>query len=87
MRLMEDVTVSQNDIVGALIGVLVDENVLDATLKSNILTGDAAAASGDIGVCSDAASNTIRANKIKKYTTPVDDVSGMCTILASPAAD
>ena len=76
-----DAAVSQNDIEGAFVGVLVNDNVLNATIKSNILTG--ANDAGSVGVCSDATNNTIRANKIKDFEVAVQD--GGCTVPANPA--
>ncbi len=76
-----DAAVSQNDIEGAFVGVLVNDNVLNATIKSNILTG--ANDAGSVGVCSDAMSNLFRANKIKDYDDTI--LEGECSGLVSAA--
>ena len=78
-----DVMVNQNEVTGAFIAVLVDDQVADVLLKSNILTGDGDTGTDDIGVCTDAANNAIRANKIKDYNDAV--LEDGCTAMASPA--
>jgi hypothetical protein len=80
--LTTDVKVNQNNIEGAFIGVLVDGDVLNATIKSNILTG--ANVADSVGACSDAMSNLFRANKINDYNDAI--VEGEeCSELVSPA--
>ena len=79
--LSTDVKVNQNDVEGAFVGVLVDGDVLHATIKSNILTG--ANVADSVGACSDAMSNLFRANRINDYDD--DIVEGGCSELVSPA--
>lgn len=80
-----DVAINQNDVEGGSIGVLVDKHVVSATIKSNILTGGTANTPGDIGVCTDADNDTLRANKIKDYNVSVSENG--CTAMAQPAPD
>ena len=77
------IVVDINDVEGAETAVLVDEGIVDAFLKSNILNGDGINNSGDIAICSDAGLNTIRANRINKFDDAIVEVG--CTALASPA--
>ena len=58
---------------------------MDATIKSNTLAGDGVAASDDVGVCSDATFETIRANKITDYDDDIALPGFDCTAEASPA--
>jgi hypothetical protein len=80
-ELTSDVAVTQNDVAGASVGVLVDNNVPDATIKSNILTGDNGP--GSVGVCSAANSNKIHANKISDFEDA--ELQLGCSGLVSPA--
>jgi hypothetical protein len=69
------VDVSRNDIMGASVGILVDSDVADATIKLNVLTG----ASGDIGVCTEEPGNTsLHGNKFNGYDNPDKIVEFAC---------
>ena len=64
--------VVKNDISGALIGVLVDENVVDVNFTGNILKGDNHPDTDDIGIYSEAQCTRMKGkpNKITDYTQP-----------------
>ena len=69
--------ISNNDISGAFIGVLIDGTVNKANFKGNTLTGDNVDASGDIGICSNITIGTKgKPNSIQDYSTPT--IVGAC---------
>jgi hypothetical protein len=63
------VDVVKNNVSGAYIGVLVDENVVEAKFSGNTLTGDGIDETGDIGICSDAQSTSYKGkpNRIRDF--------------------
>ena len=69
--------ISNNDISGAFIGVLIDGTVDKASFKGNTLTGDNDAGSGDIGICSNITIGTkVKPNTIQDYSYPI--IVGNC---------
>jgi hypothetical protein len=73
--------VVNNDVSGAYVGVVIDNNVVKANLSGNTLTGDFVDESvpfGDIGVCSNAESTTTKGkpNKITGFDDKI--IKGGC---------
>jgi hypothetical protein len=68
--------VVNNDVSGAFVGVLVDDNVADIHFSGNTLTGGPA--TGDIGICSNAESTTTKGkpNKITGFDDKI--IKGGC---------
>jgi hypothetical protein len=62
-------SVHHNDVLGGYRGVVADSSISSLTVNSNTLSGDDS--EGSKGVCSEADSDRIRANKISNYGTKV----------------
>lgn len=84
---LSSIAVDTNDVIGAATAVLVDDGIVDAFFKSNILDGDGV--SDDIGICSDAVLGAYRANKIKKFDHAIVEFDEIfvdgCSSVADPA--
>lgn len=59
--------IGHNTVQGAVVAVLVDENITRAEITSNTLVGDNDPAVYDLGICTDAASNRTNPNRISGF--------------------
>jgi len=69
----DNVTIENNDVVGAATAISVDGKVRDAYFKSNVLTGP-----GDIGIDTSACNNSYRSNRINDFYIDVHE--GDCSL-------
>jgi hypothetical protein len=74
---VDDLAIEQNQVVGAQTAILVDDQADAVLFKSNVLTGDGVDGTGDIGICSEAAANSYRSNRIEGFDE--DTQNGGCT--------
>lgn len=74
---IDDLVIQQNNVSGAQTAIRADYPANSVLFQSNVLTGDGVGGVHDIGICSDAAFNELKRNRIRQFDVDVQE--GGCT--------